>query len=583
MTMQSMKFLFLFFIIMFVNLIDVKAQVFKSLEMNVLSFGYCGETNKIYAGVMNGNLEDYELNVIDASTGLTYTTMELGHKPLDIEISNNCEYMYISYADSPLIQRFELSTLTLDISINLPIYGGDPLFANDIKIFNANPAAIAFVLNDFTIVGSEVGISTYLNDIEKDFLIISNITEIELSDNDSILFGYNSNSSSNDISVIDLIDYSFSNNTLYPNIVDASSFSTHMERIEDKLYFSDGTIINVNQDSIWLDPNTFPVSGVFNFITKNESNSRIITIENNLFFNQRILSVDVSNPLVADTINFSNNLELEPDLVTSEIKSTNCNKGFIVSTRNVNVQFPGEIGRLIIYNPNIMNFEEVICEGDSILFNNQYYSETGTHVDTSNYIENSCDILEQLNLYIIPTESYITVTYCEEYDVIIEGQEINESGTYTFYSANQLGCDSINIYTVEILEMEEFVIDTFGSFGEELFGITLISDTTLIFEISPQFGCDYTWIINIDLLTSINGTVSNSFKIFPNPVKEYVTIYTSTPSYNIKIYSIKGELIKNIKGNERNSLIDVSYLPSGIYFFQITSNESSYIEKIIKT
>lgn len=66
--------------------------------------------------------------------------------------------------------------------------------------------------------------------------------------------------------------------------------------------------------------------------------------------------------------------------------------------------------------------------------------------------------------------------------------------------------------------------------------------------------------------------------IHPNPVKNTMKIKLGS-NFNYKIKGIDGSLCLQGKGDES---IDVSYLPSGIYFLEINSNSNQSIQKFIK-
>lgn len=68
------------------------------------------------------------------------------------------------------------------------------------------------------------------------------------------------------------------------------------------------------------------------------------------------------------------------------------------------------------------------------------------------------------------------------------------------------------------------------------------------------------------------------FSIFPNPVTDILNISTNSIIGNIIIYDIKGQIM--LQTNE--NVIDTDVLRSGIYFIQITSGNSTGIQKIIK-
>ena len=75
----------------------------------------------------------------------------------------------------------------------------------------------------------------------------------------------------------------------------------------------------------------------------------------------------------------------------------------------------------------------------------------------------------------------------------------------------------------------------------------------------------------------------SSITIFPNPTQGQLTIESGELNIStIEILGVFGENIERIYPNEKNKIIDISHLPSGIYFARIQTNEGVIMQKIIK-
>lgn len=70
-----------------------------------------------------------------------------------------------------------------------------------------------------------------------------------------------------------------------------------------------------------------------------------------------------------------------------------------------------------------------------------------------------------------------------------------------------------------------------------------------------------------------------TFSIYPNPVENKLKINTNALLDNLIIYSIDGQVALEKAGIDE---IDVSSLPSGIYFIQVTSENLIHTNKFIK-
>lgn len=88
-----------------------------------------------------------------------------------------------------------------------------------------------------------------------------------------------------------------------------------------------------------------------------------------------------------------------------------------------------------------------------------------------------------------------------------------------------------------------------------------------------------------DLVTSIEIKVSEScIEIYPNPVVNEFTIVSELSSYQIEILDITGQVYQTINTSGNINTIDVSTLPSGLYFIRITNsaNKLVQVQTIIK-
>jgi hypothetical protein len=75
------------------------------------------------------------------------------------------------------------------------------------------------------------------------------------------------------------------------------------------------------------------------------------------------------------------------------------------------------------------------------------------------------------------------------------------------------------------------------------------------------------------------------FTIYPNPAVETINlIFNSKPDEEttVKLYGIDGKLLQKIPVKEKNTEINVSDLPKGIYFVKLTNSEGTTFRKMIK-
>lgn len=125
-------------------------------------------------------------------------------------------------------------------------------------------------------------------------------------------------------------------------------------------------------------------------------------------------------------------------------------------------------------------------------------------------------------------------------------------------------------------------------------------DTTAIISVTPTITTTYT-VTGIDLNGCQNSysftqnyspclnnnEIENNphLLIYPNPFIETLTVKIEKDSFSNFTFNIYNNLGLNVHGNrycKNETKIDVSQLPSGIYYLEVILNEISYMKKIIK-
>lgn len=90
--------------------------------------------------------------------------------------------------------------------------------------------------------------------------------------------------------------------------------------------------------------------------------------------------------------------------------------------------------------------------------------------------------------------------------------------------------------------------------------------------------------IQKESLNGINSVqnIKNAITVSPNPVVDKFTITSIIKGFNIEIYNAMGMIIRQLS-NISSQEINVSELPSGIYFIKISFSNQIYNQKIIIT
>ncbi|MEQ3662892.1 MAG: T9SS type A sorting domain-containing protein, partial [Flavobacterium sp.] len=87
----------------------------------------------------------------------------------------------------------------------------------------------------------------------------------------------------------------------------------------------------------------------------------------------------------------------------------------------------------------------------------------------------------------------------------------------------------------------------------------------------------------VDQLLSSNSFTESSFRVYPNPVNDILTIVNELSSNSkLTIVDINGRIVKQVSSSTSLTSINVSDLNSGIYFVNIETEEGKSTKKIIK-
>ncbi len=76
--------------------------------------------------------------------------------------------------------------------------------------------------------------------------------------------------------------------------------------------------------------------------------------------------------------------------------------------------------------------------------------------------------------------------------------------------------------------------------------------------------------------------IGDTFQVFPTITAASVNILSSNATLNIKVFGLDGRLVKNLRYNQNNQILDISSLRSGVYILQGEINGQLETVKIIK-
>lgn len=77
-------------------------------------------------------------------------------------------------------------------------------------------------------------------------------------------------------------------------------------------------------------------------------------------------------------------------------------------------------------------------------------------------------------------------------------------------------------------------------------------------------------------------TPKYTFRVFPNPTQDEISIESSIPIYEIILYDILGQKLKQVLASPEKTVLSLSNYPAGFYVLQIMTSIGIMSEKIIK-
>ncbi len=233
-----------------------------------------------------------------------------------------------------------------------------------------------------------------------------------------------------------------------------------------------------------------------------------------------------------------------------------------------------------------------ICEGESIDFNGAELTENGIYRDTlSNVL--GCDSIVLLDLSVInKTNSTHFLSICSNDYYVFEDDTLSVSGTYQTILTSYQGCDSIITLDLNVLETsmthisESICPHEYYVLGTD----TLIDSGSYELMLVSEMGCDSIVSLDLTVLEEENPDCISVIKegqwselsLFPSPVRDELKVSYNNVINKMKIYNCSGDLVYQQDLYSKNTVINLSVLNSGIYFVYFESDRSFSIKKIVK-
>jgi len=168
-----------------------------------------------------------------------------------------------------------------------------------------------------------------------------------------------------------------------------------------------------------------------------------------------------------------------------------------------------------VIEPKDSTINEKICRGETYSFNGQNITEGGVYTYKTKSLITGCDSIVTLNMDVIePKDSTIDERMCKGETYSFNGQEITESGVYTYTTKSLVtGCDSIVTLNMDVIEPDETEITMLmpqdGFYEWE--GDVYRKPGTYKKLLKNQFGCDSLVVLTLDANPTVHVNIPEGF------------------------------------------------------------------------
>lgn len=262
------------------------------------------------------------------------------------------------------------------------------------------------------------------------------------------------------------------------------------------------------------------------------------------------------------------------------------------------------VTNLKMTQPVLVSNSTAICNGSAYMFNGMNYSVSGIYSYTIS-TPGFCDTTHMLNLTVLPPNLTLQNSALCGGDTLWVGSVPHTStGIYIDTLLSALTCDSIVISNVNFTVIDTSVIvvgnlytsnqsNAFYQWYECGTILAPVPNATNPSFVAPVTG-SYAVVINLNgcvdtsacvlvQSTSIgeNGGISDLFTLVPNPVIDYLSIFSDVLIDEIEIWSVDGKKMLSEKVNSNRCSYHLDGWAPGFYFVVIESSGKTDRRKIL--
>jgi hypothetical protein len=281
-----------------------------------------------------------------------------------------------------------------------------------------------------------------------------------------------------------------------------------------------------------------------------------------------------------------------------------CLSNFIYSD-SVASAVPTSVGPCLDLTPDIYNYNASICNGDSVLLGGGYQLVVGSYDDTLMAV-NGCDSIIRTALSVNATyEIWDAAAICQGDSAMLGNTYYSDAGTYYDSLQTVAGCDSVFAHELTVNALPVPVITQNGndlssssgvSYQWYLDGTALVGETNqdhmasvngaYVVSITDSNGCEGSSpTLNLTLV-GLEDLALPSLQIFPNPMEEKAVIVLGTSKlsgpYTLLLYNHIGKKVREESVTSNSQvIIHRNDLSPGIYFIELIGKSKTLVGKVI--
>jgi gliding motility-associated-like protein len=240
---------------------------------------------------------------------------------------------------------------------------------------------------------------------------------------------------------------------------------------------------------------------------------------------------------------------------------------------------------LTVYPVEVGSKQHNLCPGGSIQVGNSSYNSQGVYVDTLQTI-NGCDSIVTTTIFMLPTITTNTdVTICSGSSYNFNGTVLSNEGVYSSTLATSEGCDSVVVLSLFVTppnysyQVADICTSESYTFGNNTYSESGIYQDTIL----TAVGCDSLAILELSVV-DCEFQISNI--LTPNGDGQNDTWKVSDISKistcSVTIFNRWGEPVYETTDyqNDWGGTKDGALLPDGVYFYAIKCSDKEYTGSI---